>query len=416
MDAAGLFLVFVLVLAAVSVAGHRYRVPPFFALVGGALLFGLLAGLGLDRTVEEIVGGVGRVFSAFGIIILAGAVVGKVLEAEGGIQGIAADVRRYVRDPVAASGLLGYLLAVPLTCCITAFVLLAPVLSALDRDSRRRNGLLYLAALGSVASYAFVYPTPVVIPLIEAFDAEGSLLLYDAVAIPLSLLLALLLVLAARRRLGPAPAAPEAAAEGAPRLHPRAWAPFGVILAAAGAGLLAGLSHVALINLVMLAGAGTALALASAEHRHPAVLAGTKHAGVIIFDLVGAGAIGSVIVASGIAEEALGALTGAVPVLLVPFLLAALVQTVQGSRVVTAVIAGRILAGTEVAAAIDPVPLVLMVGAGACVLSYVTDPYFWLVQRATGDSPSTVVREYTLPLAAVGLLVLGAALLLQLLG
>ncbi len=413
MDSAGLFAVFVLVLVLVSVAAHRYRVPPFFALVGGALLFGLLAGLGIDRTVGEIVAGVGRVFSAFGIIILSGAVIGKVLEAEGGIEGIAADVRRYVRDPVAASGLLGYLLAVPLTCCITAFVLLVPILEALEREGRRRNGLLYLAALGSVASYALVYPTPVVIPLVEAFDAEGSLLLYDAVAIPLSLLIVLLLVLVARRRLGPAPAAPAPGGEAV--LHLRAWAPFAVILAAAGVGLYAGLSHTTLINLVMLAGAAAALALATPDRRHPAVLAGSKHAGVIIFDLVGAGAIGSVIVASGIAEEALAALTGAVPVLLVPFLLAALVQTVQGSRVVTAVITAGILAGTEVAAAIDPVPLVLMVGAGACVFSYVTDPYFWLVQRATGDPPSTVVREYTLPLAGVGLLVLGAALLLQLL-
>lgn len=413
MDSAGLFAVFVLVLVLVSVAAHRYRVPPFFALVGGALLFGLLAGLGIDRTVGEIVAGVGRVFSAFGIIIFSGAVIGKVLEAEGGIEGIAADVRRYVRDPVAASGLLGYLLAVPLTCCITAFVLLVPILEALEREGRRRNGLLYLAALGSVASYALVYPTPVVIPLVEAFDAEGSLLLYDAVAIPLSLLIVLLLVLVARRRLGPAPAAP--APGGEEVLHLRAWAPFAVILAAAGVGLYAGLSHTTLINLVMLAGAAAALALATPDRRHPAVLAGSKHAGVIIFDLVGAGAIGSVIVASGIAEEALAALTGAVPILLVPFLLAALVQTVQGSRVVTAVITAGILAGTEVAAAIDPVPLVLMVGAGACVFSYVTDPYFWLVQRATGDPPSTVVREYTLPLAGVGLLVLGAALLLQLL-
>ncbi len=413
MDSAGLFAVFVLVLVLVSVAAHRYRVPPFFALVGGALLFGLLAGLGIDRTVGEIVAGVGRVFSAFGIIILSGAVIGKVLEAEGGIEGIAADVRRYVRDPVAASGLLGYLLAVPLTCCITAFVLLVPILEALEREGRRRNNLLYLAALGSVASYALVYPTPVVIPLVEAFDAEGSLLLYDAVAIPLSLLIVLLLVLVARRRLGPAPAAPAPGGEAV--LHLRAWAPFAVILAAAGVGLYAGLSHTTLINLVMLAGAAAALALATPDRRHPAVLAGSKHAGVIIFDLVGAGAIGSVIVASGIAEEALAALTGAVPVLLVPFLLAALVQTVQGSRVVTAVITAGILAGTEVAAAIDPVPLVLMVGAGACVFSYVTDPYFWLVQRATGDPPSTVVREYTLPLAGVGLLVLGAALLLQLL-
>ncbi|MEN6341099.1 MAG: GntP family permease [Methanospirillum sp.] len=412
MDAAGLFAVFVIVLVLVSVASHRYRVPPFFALVGGALLFGLLAGLGVDRTVEEIVAGVGRVFSAFGIIILSGAVIGKVLEASGGIEGIAADVRRYVRDPVAASGLLGYLLAVPLTCCITAFVMLVPVLSALDGEARRRSGLLYLAALGSVVSYALIYPTPVVIPLVEAFDASGSLLLYDALAIPLSLLLALLLILVARRRLGPLPQATEEPGT-RPRLHLQAWAPFAVILAAAAAGLIGGISHVSLINLVMLAGAAAALALASAEHRQPAVLAGARHAGVIVFDLVGAGAIGSVIVASGIAEQALAALTGAVPVLIVPFLIAALIQTVQGSRVVTAVIAGRILAGTEIAAAIDPVPLVLMVGAGACIISYVTDPYFWLVQRATGDPPSTVVREYTLPLAAVGLLILGAALLIQ---
>ena len=191
--------------------------------------------------------------------------------------------------------------------------------------------------------------------------------------------------------------------------------PFAVILAAVGAGLAAGLSHIALINLVMLAGAATALALASSAHRRPAVLAGAKHAGVIVFDLVGAGALGSVMVAGGVAEEALGMLAATVPVLLVPFLVAALVQTMQGSRVVTAVIAGDLLAGTEVAAAIDPVPLVLMVGAGACVISYVTDPYFWLVHRATGDSPSTVTREYTLPLAAVGFLVLGAALAVQVL-
>ncbi len=413
MDAAGLFAVFVLVLVLVSVASHRYRVPPFFALVGGALLFGLLAGLGVDRTVEEIVAGVGRVFSAFGIIILSGAVIAKVLEVEGGVDRIVADVRRLVSDPVAASGLLGYLLAVPFTCCITAFVALAPILTAMGDDGRRRSGLLYLAALGSIVSYAFVYPTPVVIPLVEAFGAGGSIPLYDAIAIPLSLALVLLLVLVGRRRIGPAPAPPREAAPGP--LHLRAWIPFGVILVAVAAGLLAGISHVAIINLVMLAGAASALALTPPAHRHPAMLAGAKHAGVIVFDIVGAGAIGAVIVASGIADEALLAMNGTVPVLLIPFLLAALVQTVQGSRVVTAVIVAPLLAASGLAAAIDPIPLVLMVGAGACVVSYVTDPYFWLVQRATGDPPSTVVREYTLPLAAVGFLVLGAALLIQLL-
>lgn len=413
MDAVGLFAVFVFVLLLVSLASHRWRVPPFFALVGGALLFGLLAGIGLEATAEEIVEGVGRVFSAFGIIILSGSVIARVLDAEGWIDGIAGDVRRLVRDPVAAAGLLGYLLAVPFTCCITAFVALEPVLSAMGAgDDRRRSAYLYLAALGSLVSYAFVYPTPVVIPLVVAFGAGSAVPFYDAVAIPLSLALVLVLIVVTRRRLNPNT---EQAGSPVESFHLRAWIPFLVIVLGVVAGLLAGLSHTALINLAMLTGAAAALGLATPARRHAAVLAGSRHAGVIVFDLVGAGALGAVVVSSGIAGGALAAMTGAVPVLLIPFLLAALVQTVQGSRVVTAVIVGPLLAQSGVAAAIDPVPLVLMVGAGACVVSYATDPYFWLVQRATGDPPATVVRRYTLPLAAAGVAVFAAALALELL-
>jgi GntP family gluconate:H+ symporter len=53
--------------------------------------------------------------------------------------------------------------------------------------------------------------------------------------------------------------------------------------------------------------------------------------------------------------------------------------------------------------AIHPIPLILLIGGGSCIVSYVTDPYFWLVQRTTGDDVRTVVRNYTLPLALVGI-------------
>jgi GntP family gluconate:H+ symporter len=86
----------------------------------------------------------------------------------------------------------------------------------------------------------------------------------------------------------------------------------------------------------------------------------------------------------------------------VPFLLAALVQTAQGSRVVTAVITGQIIAGTGIATSIHPIPFMLLISGGACIFSYITDPYFWLVQRATGDDVAGVVKNYTIPLAAFG--------------
>jgi GntP family gluconate:H+ symporter len=168
-----------------------------------------------------------------------------------------------------------------------------------------------------------------------------------------------------------------------------------------------------MINAVMLVGAVTAIALAPPASRGPGLSQGAKHAGMIIFDICGAGALGFVIVQSGFARDALGQLTLIIPVILVPFILAALIETAQGSRVVTAVITAEVLAGTAVAGAIHPLPLILLVSAGSCMVSYVTDPFFWLVQRTTGDDIGTVVKNYTLPVALAGIAIFVAALALE---
>jgi len=163
------------------------------------------------------------------------------------------------------------------------------------------------------------------------------------------------------------------------------------------------LSHMSMINFIMLVGAVTALVLSPQAARSSGLTQGAKHAGIIIFDICGAGALGFVIVKSGFAQAALGQLTLIIPIIFVPFLLAALIETAQGSRVVTAVITAEVLAGSSVVGAIHPIPLILLISAGSCVISYVTDPFFWLVQRTTGDDIGTVVRNYTLPVALVGL-------------
>jgi GntP family gluconate:H+ symporter len=167
-----------------------------------------------------------------------------------------------------------------------------------------------------------------------------------------------------------------------------------------------------MINVIMLVGAVTAIALAPQAVRAPGLSQGAKHAGMIIFDICGAGALGFVIVQSGFAQDALGQLTLLIPVILVPFILAALIETAQGSRVVTAVITAEVLAGSAVVGAIHPIPLILLISAGSCMVSYVTDPFFWLVQRTTGDDIRTVVKNYTLPvaLAGIGIFIVAVAL------
>jgi GntP family gluconate:H+ symporter len=197
-------------------------------------------------------------------------------------------------------------------------------------------------------------------------------------------------------------------------VHWRAWAPFLAIVASIPVALfILNLSHMSMINFIMLTGAVTALALAPQTARLQGLSGGARHAGIIIFDICGAGALGFVIVKSGFAEAALGQLTLFIPIILVPFLFAALIETAQGSRVVTAVVSAEVLAGSAVVGAIHPIPLILLICAGSCIVSYVTDPYFWLVQRTTGDDIRTVVRNYTFPVALVGIFLFTVALGLE---
>jgi GntP family gluconate:H+ symporter len=168
-----------------------------------------------------------------------------------------------------------------------------------------------------------------------------------------------------------------------------------------------------MINLIMLVGAATAIVLTPHSLRAPGISQGAKHAGMIIFDICGAGALGYVIVQSGFAQSALTQLTLFIPVIFVPFLFAALIETAQGSRVVTAVITAEVLAGSAVVAEIHPISLILLVSAGSCIVSYVTDPFFWLVQRTTGDNLKSVVKSYTVPIALAGIAIFIFALALE---
>lgn len=414
-----LLLAFIIVLALITAVSLWYRISPFFTLVGGAILFGLLAGMTPEATIEGIVAGLGRVFSAFGLIILCGAVIAVLLQEQGQAGQIIADIRRVVKNPPALAGFSGFLLAVPITCCVTAYIMLQPILECLETDKVKRNILLYLAAVGSIISYALIFPTPVVIPLFSAFGAGTSALAYDAIAIPLSLAVLAGAILFYRW------ARPEVsftgdtlqskdACQDSPGIHWRAWAPFiAILLAIPVSYFLLGLSHVGIVNCIMLVGAVTAIALAPNGIRASGLTKSAKHAGMIIFDICGAGALGYVIVASGFTAGVLGQLVLLIPVILVPFILAAVIETAQGSRVVTAVITAEVLAGSAVTAAIHPIPLILLISAGSCIVSYVTDPFFWLVQRTTGDEINTVVKNYTLPVALAGIAILVVAVALE---
>lgn len=407
---------FALALLVITVASLRYRLPPFLTLVGTSVLFGFLAGMPAETIMPAVTGGAGRIFSVLGIVIFCGVGIAQVLRESGLIADIVAGIRGLVRRPLATAGAAGYLLSVPLMCGITSFIILAPILTHLHTDRQASRTLLYCAGVAGMISYVLLYPAPVVYTTITTLGLyPGRPWEINLIALPVSLLIlaAFLLILRARRPLTalPAESIPVTGIAGG-RL--RAWFPFIVILLMLVVGSLVPPLHaLANINLALLAGLFAALVTVPGEIQQRALARGTKNAGIIIFDLAGAGAFGGVIAASTFPADVTVLVQGILPITLLPFVIAALLQAAQGSRVVTTAVTSTILTTIPAVLVINPLAMVLMISAGAFMFSYVSDPFFWVIKRITGDEFSGVVRNYTLPLLAVGLVTLVVALVVE---
>jgi GntP family gluconate:H+ symporter len=106
--------------------------------------------------------------------------------------------------------------------------------------------------------------------------------------------------------------------------------------------------------------------------------------------------------------------------LLVPFLVAAAIKTLQGSSMVAAITAAGMVQplllplglGTENATALAA----LAVGAGAMTLCHVNDEYFWLVSVTAGFSPLRGLGTVTLGTLLQGLVAVAVLVILAVIG
>ncbi|MFH0966593.1 MAG: hypothetical protein V1862_02770 [Methanobacteriota archaeon] len=393
-------IVFLIVIILISVIGIKYKMPPFFTLTGGALAFGIAMGTDLNTVLTQVSQGSAMIFNSFGIPILAGSVMAKYLVEQGFIQEIISDIRHIVRNPSIISSLSGFALAIPSTCPLTSFLVLSPMMENFTSDRKKRSALLYLIAMGSALGVAYVYPTPVTLSLFENFSTSLSRITYDLIAIPLALAFLAVMVMYMRRKIlkKTSPEDEDLFPQCSSRFHPRAWAPFMVLIVSIPIGIfLFNLDHFSLVQFFMLAGMITAVLITKPEGRWTGFVLGAKHAGVIIFDVCGAGALGYVIQQTSFADDALFLIYNTVPVILVPFLLAAIIQTAQGSRIVTASLTSLLIAQEKISTVLNPIALFLLIVAGTGVICFVTDPYFWLIHRETGDDVKTVIKYYTIP-------------------
>ncbi len=374
------------------------KLGPFFSLVVSAILFGLLSGMS-HELIGYVATGLGRIFSSLAIVVFSGAVLAEYLRRTGAIDRIVADLLGLTNKNLMVAGAAGYLISLPVMCSITAYMILEPVVSSLGRQTEGGGKkALFMTAACSVISFNLIYPSPVTVSLTSTLNVTPYDLLVRG--FPISLLLFLLTYLLMRRL----PAEQATIAEGLllKISRARAWIPPALPMALI---LLANLQEETKLlgnpSLALLLGVLLCLALAQ-EKVQEIIHAASRRSGAIMLDLCGAGAFGYVVAQSNLGRE-IYSFGQPLPVL--PFLVSAILQLAQGSRVVTVVVAVQILSGYP----LDGLTLALLISAGAFMFSYISDPYFWLIKNTTGANMGEMVRGYTLPLSLLGLATFGIA-------
>lgn len=422
-------LIFLFALICILLFTAKLRIHPFLSLVSVSILTGVLAGDPLGA-VEAATSGMGRVFSHFAIIITCGSVIGIVLQRTGGTSVIAGDIIRFSRNPLLALNFLGFLFSVPVMCCILAYVIFVPI--AKELAARLGNPSISTAtalAMGTLASFNLVYPSPVIISASEELGANTDLLVLLGffIAVPTSIAG----YLYARKlgagegsgTLGPSGKGkeqPSGSGESAIKevveekanVNPRrleAYVPvfFPLILILSKTVIehplfaFLGDPNVALLIGVLLSlFSGRGLGL---DVLRTLVEKAVRRGGVVLLDLCGGGALGATLAITG-AGEALGQMFMQLnlPHIVVPFLVAAALQTVQGSRVVTMLVAPSLIMPLVPQLGLPVEILILAMASGTFLFSHVNDPFFWIFGELAEIEPPQVFRAYTLGGALMG--------------
>ena len=415
----------------------RWKVHPFLSIMIVSLLLALLSGIPLTQVPKVIGEGFSATFTSIGIVIILGALIGKILEKTGAALTLADFVIRLVGDrrPGLAMELMGWVVSVPVFCD-SGFVILNPIRKALaKRTSTSSATLTVCLACGLYISHVFIPPTPGPIAAAQSLGIGENLLLLmglgTAVSVfplvagyiyahyigkkvestddnPSDIVETYEAMKASYGRL------PGTAASFSPLLVPillMALSSIASMLHWSGAAgnlciflgnPMIALSIGALLSFMLFARFG------KRSEMHSLTDDTLRTVGPILFVTAAGSVLGRVIAVSGLMDF----ITEHAPALrtmgiLFPFLVAAIFKSAQGSSTVaittTAGLISPLLPALGLVSPVEVSLAVLSIGAGAMTVSHANDSYFWVVSRFGGLTVEDGYRAHTMATLILGL-------------
>jgi GntP family gluconate:H+ symporter len=411
-------VIFLLSLLLILFLTAKLRLHPFIGLILTSVITGILAGEA-STTIETITTGMGKVFSHFAIIIASGSIIGLILHRTGGAKLIASDIIKISRKPLFGLNILGFIFAVPLMCCILAYVIFIPV----AKEIRIRKGLpkvltASVLVFGTLASYNLVYPSPVVYSAVYELGIKTSDILFPGVVISFIVSIAGYFYAMKFCKTGNvSDFIVDNDTENENMITSGRIAAYSPIAIPVVLILTDVFTNIPLFDILgepdmaLLIGVVMAIFFAYRQYNFNSarewVEKAIKRSGVVILDMCGGGALGATLAMTGVGQEMGTLLAGLpLPAILVPFLISVAIQSVQGSRVVTMLVTPSIVIPLVPVLGLPPEIVLFSMASGTFLISHFNDPFFWIYKDLAELETSEVLKSYTLGGAVMGIICL----------
>jgi Gnt-I system high-affinity gluconate transporter len=413
------------------------RVHPLLAFVLVSAGAGIALGMPLATVPAALRKGMGDMLGSLLLVIVTGAMLGKLVAESGAAQRIATTLVAFFGEKrmAWAMALTGFIVGIPLFYGV-GFVLLVPIIFAMVGHYRLPLLIVAVPALASMSvAHGLLPPHPAPTALVATFQADmGLTLLYGiAIAVP-ALVLAgpifgrTLAGISAKPLAGmEAKPLPESELPGTAVSILTALLPAVLLVATAAAGWLvpadspaaAAMAFVADPDVVMVTALLVAtITLGLAHGRSLAAVMQTYTAAIgdvasMLLVIAGSGALKEVLLQSGVSGQ-IGTMLESLPVdpLILAWIVTVAIRLCVGSATVAGLTAAGILTPIVAGGGADPNLMVLSIGAGSLFGSHVNDAAFWMFKEYFGLGIADTLKSWTVMETIVSVVGLAGVLLL----
>ena len=413
----------------------KTKIQAFLALIISTVVVGVIGGMpltnitievdGVEKTfgiVNSITSGFGGTLGSIGIIIGFGVMMGQIFEVTGAAKRMAHTFLKLFgkKREEEALALTGFLVSIPIFCD-SGFVVLAPIAKAISKATKKSViGLGTALAAGLVITHSLVPPTPGPLGVCGIFgvDVGKFILLTLVLALPMAIACIAYSRLYLSKKYYRIPNEEGEIVE-MPYQEPNYEAAFSMDMTGVPGALESFMPLIIPIILILINTVATAmgktegfmnvlvflgqpivavglglivaiLTLGRSLDRHEALTEmekGMASDGIIMLVTGGGGALGQIIKDSGLGTfMAEGLAKTAIPIIILPLLIATAMRFIQGSGTVAMTTAASITAPIIAASGVSPILGAVACCVGSLFFGYFNDSYFWVVNRTLGVS------------------------------